>query len=180
MARAAPCRAGPRFVRAHTHIYQGMATSTLRASVAPDGSSLDVAGAAAGAAVSVLDAASGETLAEAAAGEGGALTLTAEALAGRPTLAGRLLLVSSGGMTALAFDRRPLLDDLRSAACELTGGCGRPLWFIEKFLLLRGLEAAALLGDAPRAARLWGLTGWDGAPGRPAPGRRGGCGCHAR
>lgn len=157
-----------------------MATSTLRASVAPDGSSLTVAGAAAGAMVSVLDASTGETLAEAAADGGGSLELAAEALTGRPTLAGRLLLASSGGMTAVAFDRRPLLDDLRSAACELTGGCGRPLWFIEKFLLLRGLEAAALLGDAPRAARLWALTGWDGAPGRPAPRRGGGCGCHAR
>lgn len=157
-----------------------MTTTTLAAAVSPDGSALAVSGAGAGAAVSVLDAVSGDALAEAEADETGALTLTAEELAGRPTLAGRLLLVASGGRTAAAFDRRPLLDDLRAAACELAGGCGRPLWFIEKFLLLRGLEAAAGLGDAARAARLWGLTGWGGAPGRPAPRAAGGCGCHAR
>lgn len=157
-----------------------MTTTTLTAAVSPDGASLTVGGAGAGGDVAVLDAVSGDALASAAADAGGGLTLTAEALTGRPTLAGRLLLVSSGGATAVAFDRRPLLDDLRAAACELTGGCGRPLWFIEKFLLLRGLEAAAGLGDAARAARLWGLTGWDGAPGRPTRGAAGGCGCHAR
>lgn len=157
-----------------------MTTTAIVAEVSPDGASLVVT-APAGAPVSVIDAVTGDLLAEGTADEDGLYTAASEELVGGPTLAGWLLLTSSGDARALAFDRRPLLRDVRDAACELAGGCGRPLWLIERFLLLRGMEAAAETGDTPRAARLWRLTGWDGAPGRPGrPRAAGGCGCHAR
>lgn len=77
-----------------------------------------------------------------------------------------------------AFHGEPIYKSLMEAAVELDATCRPPVWFIDKFLRFKAVEAALEAGDVTMAAKYWSEFMTHGES--PMRGRgRGGCGCHA-
>lgn len=75
------------------------------------------------------------------------------------------------------FYGEPLYRSLMEAAAELDATCRVPVWFIDKFLRFKAVEAAIEAGDITMAAKYWDEFMTHGES--PMKGRAGGgCGCH--
>lgn len=91
-----------------------------------------------------------------------------------------IVVIEAGGKTytRAVFHGEPLYRSLMEAAAELDATCRTPVWFIDKFLRFKAVEAALEAGDVTMAKKYWKefMTHGDS----PMRGRgRGGCGCHA-
>ncbi len=75
------------------------------------------------------------------------------------------------------FYGEPLYRSLMEAAAELDATCRVPVWFIDKFLRFKAVEAAIEAGDITMAVKYWDEFMTHGES--PIRGRAGGgCGCH--
>ncbi len=75
------------------------------------------------------------------------------------------------------FYGEPLYRSLMEAAAELDATCRVPVWFIDKFLRFKAVEAAIEAGDITMAVKYWEEFMTHGES--PMVGRAaGGCGCH--
>lgn len=75
------------------------------------------------------------------------------------------------------FYGEPLYRSLMEAAAELDATCRVPVWFIDKFLRFKAVEAAIEAGDITMAIKYWDEFMTHGES--PMKGRAGGgCGCH--
>lgn len=75
------------------------------------------------------------------------------------------------------FYGEPLYRSLMEAAAELDATCRVPVWFIDKFLRFKAVEAAIEAGDITMAVKYWDEFMTHGES--PMKGRAvGGCGCH--
>lgn len=98
---------------------------------------------------------------------------------------GRLMVfvaeTTTDGVTETAvkvmFYGEPLYRSLMEAAAELDATCRVPVWFIDKFLRFKAVEAAVEAGDITMAVKYWEEFMTHGES--PMLGRAaGGCGCH--
>ncbi len=75
------------------------------------------------------------------------------------------------------FYGEPLYRSLMEAAAELDATCRVPVWFIDKFLRFKAVEAAIEAGDITMAIKYWDEFMTHGES--PMKGRAGGgCGCN--